>query len=113
LEAIDVPMGSGAIVVADDQNDMIDYLDAVQRFFLHESCGKCTPCREGNRQLMNIITRIKDGKPYVNDRANIERIARTMKYASFCGLGQTAPTALLSALEHYPQEVFHRRTDHE
>ncbi len=113
LEKMDVSMGSGAIVVADEKNRIIDFLESVQLFFLHESCGKCTPCREGNRQLMNIINRLKAGKSRENDSVNIKKIARTMKYASFCGLGQTAPTALLSALEHYPDELFTRRADDE
>jgi NADH-quinone oxidoreductase subunit F len=113
LEKMDISMGSGAIVVADDKNSIIDFLESVQMFFLHESCGKCTPCREGNRQLMNIIRRIKAGKSNEHDSVNIKKIAHTMKYASFCGLGQTAPTALLSALEYYPEELFMRRGDNE
>ena len=111
FEKIDVPMGSGAIVVADNKHSILDFLDSVQTFFFHESCGKCTPCREGNRQLMNIIKRLKAGEGSENDVVNIEKIARTMKYASFCGLGQTAPTALLSAIQHCPQELFARRGD--
>ncbi len=109
LDRIGVPMGSGAIIVVDSDNDILDYLDAVQAFFKHESCGKCTPCREGNRQLLNILSRLREGKYSQEDTINIEKIAKTMKYASFCGLGQSAPAALLSAIEHCPQEIFKRR----
>ncbi len=109
LNEIGVPMGSGAIIVVDSDNDILDYLDAVQAFFKHESCGKCTPCREGNRQLLNILSRLREGKYSQEDTINIEKIAKTMKYASFCGLGQSAPAALLSAIEHCPQEIFKRR----
>ncbi|MBN2259552.1 MAG: SLBB domain-containing protein [Clostridiales bacterium] len=112
FDKIDVSMGSGAILVVDDQTDILDFLDAVQAFFKHESCGKCTPCREGNRQLLNVLARMRKGIETESDIVNIERIAKTMKYASFCGLGQTAPTALLSAIKNCPEEIFRRGEQH-
>jgi len=99
-------IGSGAVLVADNTNRIIDFLDSVQTFFLHESCGKCTPCREGNRQLSNIIGRMKDGVATNQDAASVERISNIMKYASFCGLGKTAPTAVLTAIRYFSDELF-------
>ncbi len=99
-------IGSGAVLVADNTNRIIDFLDSVQTFFLHESCGKCTPCREGNRQLTNILGRMKEGVATDKDVASVERIANIMKYASFCGLGKTAPTAVLTAIKYFSDELF-------
>jgi NADH-quinone oxidoreductase subunit F len=99
-------IGSGAVLVADDTNRIIDFLDSVQTFFLHESCGKCTPCREGNRQLTNILGRMKAGDATDKDVSSVERIANIMKYASFCGLGKTAPTAVLTAIKYFSDELF-------
>lgn len=98
-------IGSGSIVVANEDVRVIDYLLAVQDFFYHESCGKCTPCREGKRQLAKILKVVSNGEAVVQDLYNIEHIARIMKYSSFCGLGQTAPTAILSAIEHFTSEL--------
>jgi NADH-quinone oxidoreductase subunit F len=92
LEEHGASVGSGAILVAD--------------FFIHESCGKCTPCREGNRQLTKIINRFVTGNASVEDLKTVEKFANVMKYASFCGLGQTAPTALLTAIKYFPVEFY-------
>ncbi len=106
LKANGLEIGSGAVLVADDTNRIIDFLDSVQTFFLHESCGKCTPCREGNRQLSNILGRMKTGQATDKDASSVERIANIMKYASFCGLGKTAPTAVLTAIRYFSDELF-------
>lgn len=98
-------IGSGAIVVADENVKVIDYLLAVHDFFYHESCGKCTPCREGKRQLKNILNIVADGNAVAQDLRNIEHISNVMKHASFCGLGQTAPSAILSAITHFTAEL--------
>jgi NADH-quinone oxidoreductase subunit F len=101
-----IDIGSGAILVADDTNKVVDFLKSVQDFFLHESCGKCTPCREGNRQITKIINRFVNDTASIADLKTIEKFANVMKYASFCGLGKTAPTALLSAIKHFPIEFY-------
>lgn len=98
-------IGSGAIVVADESIKVVDYLLAIHDFFYHESCGKCTPCREGKRQLKNILNKVADGNALPQDLLNIEKISKIMKYASFCGLGQTAPSAILSAIKYFPTEL--------
>ncbi|SHK27072.1 complex I 51 kDa subunit family protein [Paramaledivibacter caminithermalis] len=106
LNANGINIGSGAILVADETNKVVDFLKSVQDFFLHESCGKCTPCREGNRQITKIINRFVNDEASIEDLKTIEKFANVMKYASFCGLGKTAPTALLSAIKHFPIEFY-------
>ncbi|QEK12847.1 NADH-quinone oxidoreductase subunit F [Crassaminicella thermophila] len=101
-----ITMGSGAILVADETIKVVDFLKSVQDFFLHESCGKCTPCREGNRQLSKIFNRFVKGNASIEDFKTIERFGKVMKYCSFCGLGQSATTALLSAIKHFPDEFY-------
>ncbi|WP_069651003.1 complex I 51 kDa subunit family protein [Caloranaerobacter ferrireducens] len=103
-----IEIGSGAILVADETNSVVDFIKSVQDFFLHESCGKCTPCREGNRQITKIINRFVAGDASITDLKTVEKFANVMKYASFCGLGKTAPTALLSAIKHFPVEFYQR-----
>jgi len=98
-------IGSGAVLVVNEGYRIIDFLEAVQDFFYHESCGKCTPCREGKRQLNKILSKVARGEASRQDIKNIEKIARVMKYASFCGLGQSAPTAILSVIKYFPSHL--------
>lgn len=96
-------VGSGGILVVDDRTSVIEFLKAIQDFFIHESCGKCTPCREGNRQIGRIIARFADGAPRPDDLETARRFATIMSNCSFCGLGETAQSALLSAMRHFPE----------
>jgi len=106
LESKGFSIGSGSILVVDESNRIIDFLVSVSDFFYHESCGKCTPCREGKRQLTRLLRKFVEGTAKAEDIGTIEKIANTMKHTSFCGLGQTAPTALLSALEYFLPELW-------
>ena len=105
LKAINVSVGSGAILVIDDSVDMIEYLLHVYKFFFHESCGKCTPCREGNKQIVNILEKLNNKKGKVDDINTLERLLDVMKNASFCGLGKTAPTALNSTIKYFKEDL--------
>ncbi|MCT4595206.1 MAG: SLBB domain-containing protein [Anaeromicrobium sp.] len=105
LDANGFPIGSGSILVADETQSIVKFLEAIEDFFYHESCGKCTPCREGKRQISKILRKISAGEGTMDDLNNIEKIANVMKHASFCGLGQTAPTALLSAIKYFSPEL--------
>jgi len=96
-------VGSGGILVVDDRTSVIEFLESIQDFFIHESCGKCTPCREGNRQIGRIIARFADGAPRPDDLETAKRFATIMSNCSFCGLGETAQSALLSAIRHFPE----------
>ncbi|MGM0471789.1 MAG: NADH-quinone oxidoreductase subunit NuoF [Bacillota bacterium] len=97
-------MGSGGLVVMDEDTCMVD----VARFFLNftvsESCGKCTPCREGTKRMLEILERITDGQGEPGDIEKLEQLAETIKDTSLCGLGQTAPNPVLSTLEYFRDE---------
>jgi len=98
-------VGSGAIVVMDESVSIIEYLKGVTEFFIHESCGKCVPCREGNYQILKILEKLSEpGKAKQGDLAALRRLTATMTSASFCGLGQTAAAALNSAWKLFKTE---------
>lgn len=97
-------MGSGGLVVMDETTCMVD----VARFFLNftqsESCGKCTPCREGTKRMLEILTRITEGKGEEADLEKLETLGRVIKSTSLCGLGQTAPNPVLSTMNYFRHE---------
>ena len=98
LKKAGLSVGSGAVVVMDEVVSIIEYLKCVTEFFIHESCGKCVPCREGNRQLLKLLQKISaNQKASLDDNDTLKRLINTMTGASFCGLGQTAASALSSA----------------
>lgn len=102
---INAGLGSGAVFVADESVCIIDYLKATIAFFEHESCGKCTPCREGNRHIKRILSKFSRGEGKLEDLDTLMRTSLVMKEASFCGLGQTATTSIASALELFEDEI--------
>ena len=97
-------MGSGGLVVMDENTCMVD----VARFFLDftqsESCGKCTPCREGTKRMLEILEKITSGEGEEGDIEQLEILAENIKDTSLCGLGQTAPNPVLSTLEYFRDE---------
>ena len=98
-------VGSGAVVVMNEDVSILEYLKGVTEFFLHESCGKCAPCREGNKQIYKILCRLATpGAPEPDDLAVLRRLVDTMISASFCGLGQTAAVALNTAWKIFKDE---------
>ena len=105
LRAAGVGVGSGAILVIDDRMEVMDFLQTTQKFFSHESCGQCTPCREGNRHVKLILNKIKEKKHTQKDLDTLKKIIMIMQNASLCGLGETAQSALASAMVVFP-EVF-------
>ncbi|MCL1836669.1 MAG: NADH-quinone oxidoreductase subunit L [Treponema sp.] len=105
LRKAGLSVGSGAIVVMDETVSIIDYLRCVSEFFIHESCGKCVPCREGSRQVLKLLKKLAVQDAACSEDLNtLRRLIRTMTDASFCGLGQTAATALNSAWKHFKNE---------
>ena len=105
LRAAGLSVGSGAVVVMDESVSILEYLQSVNDFFIHESCGKCVPCREGNRQIKKILDRLLvPGKATREDLAALRRLIDTMTAASFCGLGQTAAVAINTAWKHFKSE---------
>lgn len=101
FETFNSKTGAGAIIVMDDRFDMFDILLRIARFFEHESCGKCTPCREGNLQIVNLLKKFANRQADDSDLANMESLARVMNQTSLCGLGQSATTAILSTLQYF------------
>lgn len=108
FEEFDSKTGAGAIIVMDDRFDLFDILLKVVRFFQHESCGKCTPCREGHIQLANLIIKFIERKATVKDIISLESLARVIHQASLCGLGQTSPTAIISSLKYFRDDYIDR-----
>ena len=103
LRAAELPLGSGAIMVFDDSADMGDMLRRLAHFFADESCGKCYPCQLGTMRQSEILERSAAGRARAGDRERLSDIGATMIDASLCGLGQTAPAAILSAMKLWPE----------
>ena len=97
-------MGSGGAIVMDEDNCMVDVAKFYMEFICDESCGKCTPCRIGTKRMLEILTRITDGKATMKDLDELERLAESIRANSLCGLGQTAPNPVLSTLKHFRDE---------
>lgn len=97
-------MGSGGMVVIDETNCMVDICRFYLEFTVDESCGKCTPCREGTKKMYELLEIISSGHGTLEDIAHLERLAKTVKNSSLCGLGQAAPNPILSMLEHFRPE---------
>jgi NADH-quinone oxidoreductase subunit F/NAD(P)H dehydrogenase (quinone)/NADP-reducing hydrogenase subunit HndC len=97
-------MGSGGAIVMDENTCMVDMARFFMDFIQDESCGKCTPCREGTRRLLEILIKICDGKGEPEDLNNLETLSAMIKDASLCGLGQTAPNPVLSTLRYFRDE---------
>jgi NADH-quinone oxidoreductase subunit F len=105
LKKAGLSVGSGAVVVMDETAPVLEYLQCVSEFFVHESCGKCIPCREGNRQILKLLRRLSVPNAAASgDLDTLRRLIRAMSDASFCGLGQTAAAALNSAWKHFKGE---------
>jgi NADH:ubiquinone oxidoreductase subunit F (NADH-binding)/(2Fe-2S) ferredoxin/NAD-dependent dihydropyrimidine dehydrogenase PreA subunit len=97
-------MGSGGMIVLDDSNCMVAIAKFYLEFTLDESCGKCTPCRVGNKRLYEILERITEGKGVPEDLDKLKQLSSVIKDTSLCGLGQTSPNPVLSTLEHFYDE---------
>ncbi|MDR3210464.1 MAG: NAD(P)H-dependent oxidoreductase subunit E [Planctomycetota bacterium] len=97
-------MGSGGMIVMDENDDMVDIAKFYLGFTVDESCGKCAPCRIGGKQLLLLLEKIADGKGKPEDLDHLRELALAMKKASLCGLGQTAPNPVLSTLHFFADE---------
>ncbi len=94
-------LGTGTIMVIDDRHDILDIVENIMSFFIQESCGKCTPCREGNIRIYEILRRINVGEGRMEDLALLEDLASTMNVASLCGLGQNSSVAVITSLHNF------------
>jgi len=104
LSQAGLTLGSGVVLVLGENRCIIDIVRNMARFFQHESCGKCTPCREGTDIIYYLLTKIALGKGEERDLETLKLLGETMKDASFCGLGQSAPNSLLNTLKLFPDE---------
>ncbi len=103
LKAAGVTVGSGAILVIDERTSVLDFLRMTQAFFSHESCGQCTPCREGNLHIKLFLEKMSKGEATELDIKTMKKIASIMPMSSLCGLGESAQNALLSAWRVFPE----------
>ena len=103
-------MGSGGMIVMEEGDDVVELSKFYLEFTVDESCGKCAPCRIGGVQMLEVLNRILDGHGKLEDLATIQRLAKAMQKASLCGLGQTAPNPVLSALRYFENEFTRRIT---
>ena len=104
LIAIGSMMGSGGLIVMDEDNCMVDIAKFFLEFTVDESCGKCTPCRIGTRRMLDILDKITAGKGEDGDIEKLEELAKRIKATALCGLGQTAPNPVLSTLHYFRDE---------
>ena len=104
LTAIGCMMGSGGLIVMDEDNCMVDIAKFFLEFTVDESCGKCTPCRVGTRRLLEILDKIISGNGELEDLDRMEELCQYIKSASLCGLGQTAPNPVIATLKFFREE---------
>jgi len=97
-------LGTGTIMVIDDYTEILDLVENIMKFFIEESCGKCTPCREGNIRIYEIIQRINRGQGKMEDLVLLEELAETMNIASLCGLGQNSSVAVITSLHNFQDD---------
>ncbi|MEG1525331.1 MAG: NADH-quinone oxidoreductase subunit NuoF [Clostridia bacterium] len=104
LQAIGSMMGSGGLIVMDEDNCMVDVARFFLEFTVDESCGKCTPCRIGTRRLLEMLNKITEGKATLEDLDKMEELCYHIKNNALCALGQTAPNPVLSTLKYFRKE---------
>ena len=104
LIAIGSMMGSGGLIVMDEDNCMVDIAKFFLEFTVDESCGKCTPCRIGNKRLYEMLDKVTKGTATMEDLDKMEELCYYIKENSLCGLGQTAPNPVLSTLRYFREE---------
>jgi len=104
LTALGSMMGSGGMIIMDEDDCIVDVTKFYLGFSVDESCGKCSPCRIGGRTLYNILDKITKGEGELSDLAKMKEIGAAMKKASLCGLGQTAPNPILSTIKYFEKE---------
>ena len=104
-------MGSGGMIVMDEDNCMVDVAKFYMEFIVEESCGKCTPCREGTRRLYELLEKITEGRATLETLEELKKLAIDVKDTSLCGLGQSAPNPILSTLENFYDEYVEHVVD--
>ncbi|MBP8988672.1 MAG: 4Fe-4S binding protein, partial [Clostridia bacterium] len=111
LVSVGSMMGSGGMIVMDEDTCMVDIAKFFLNFTVDESCGKCAPCRIGTRRMLEILEKITDGNGTLEDIDALESLAVAIKEGSLCALGQTAPNPILSTLHHFHDEYVEHVTE--
>lgn len=111
LSKIGSMMGSGGLIVMDEDNCMVDIAKFYLAFIAEESCGKCTPCRIGTKRMLEILEKITEGKGEMKDLDELEELAAYIQDNALCGLGQTAPNPVLSTIENFREEYIEHIRD--
>jgi NADH-quinone oxidoreductase subunit F len=101
MTAIGSALGSGAVFVLNETRDIVDVTTRIAKFFEHESCGKCAPCREGTARMHELMEKLNSGKGSAKDIALLNKLGRVMSYSCLCGLGQAAPSPVLTTIERF------------
>jgi bidirectional [NiFe] hydrogenase diaphorase subunit len=104
-------MGSGGMIVMDENDDMVGIARFFMEFCMDESCGKCVPCRAGTAQIYRLLTHIENGKASSADLERLRQLCEMVRRTSLCGLGQSAPNPVLSTLRYFENEYLDRLTD--
>jgi len=104
MTEIGAVLGSGAVFVLNDTRDIVDVTARIAKFFAHESCGKCAPCREGTMRMHDLMDKINSGRGKSADVALLNKLGRVMSYSCLCGLGQAAPAPVMTTIEHFPAD---------
>ena len=100
-----VSLGSGALLICDEDTCVVDLAKVLLKFFKHESCGKCTPCRVGNERAYQILTALSEGRGSPRDLDDLQMLSENLTELSHCGLGQTAAVPIRDILKHFRAEV--------
>lgn len=111
LKELGAIMGSGGLIIMDEDTCMVDLARYFMEFIQEESCGKCTPCREGTRIMLNILERICQGKGKMEDLDTLEELSQQIKQTSLCALGQTAPNPIEATLRYFREEYIEHIRD--
>ncbi|MBQ9045267.1 MAG: NADH-quinone oxidoreductase subunit NuoF [Oscillospiraceae bacterium] len=111
LKQVGAIIGSGGLVVMDEDSCMVNIAQFFMNFICEESCGKCTPCREGTTRMNDILTRITKGNGRMTDIDDLKRLSRMIQKSSLCGLGKTAPNPVLSTLQNFEEEYIEHIRD--
>lgn len=112
LLAVGSMMGSGGMIVMDEDDCMVAVAKFYLDFIVEESCGKCSPCRIGNKRLYEILNRITEGKGTMEDLDNLRNLSQVIKDTALCGLGQTSPNPVLSTIDNFYDEYIAHIRDH-
>ena len=108
MGSIGAALGSGAVFVLDETRDIVDVVTRISKFFEHESCGKCNPCREGTFRLREIMEKVNAGRGTTQDMDNLLLLSKVMQKAALCGLGQAAPIPIESTIKHFRYEYLRK-----